>query len=137
MAITLGAITLPAGLVWSDETGWSALIQTVEYSLTGALIVQQAVRQAGRPITLVGQSSGNDHTAWITRANLLALKTQLDAGSPATLTLHDARTFSVIARLDSDSSIDTEPLPVAGSFLPANPASGDWYVLRAVRLMTV
>lgn len=137
MAITLGAITLPAGLAWSDEFGWAARTQSTEYSLTGALIVEQAVRQAGRPITLIGQSSGNDHTAWITRANLLLLQTQLAAGTSATLTLHDARTFSVIARLDSDSPIDADPLPVAGSFLPANPQTTDWYLLRAVRLLTV
>jgi len=138
MAITLGALTLPAGLAWQDEFAWSPVSVSSSYSLTGALIVEVATKQAGRPITLIGQSSGNDHTAWITRANLLTLKAALEtAGTTFTLTLHDARTFSVIARPDDSSPVEAEPLPVFGSFLPANPQSADWYVLRAVRLTTV
>ena len=68
MAITLGAVTLPQGLVWSDEFDWTPLAQTTEYSLTGALIVEQAEKQAGRPITLVG---GIDF-AWLTRNDVAA-----------------------------------------------------------------
>lgn len=56
---------------------------------------------------------------------------------PHTLTLHDARVFSVIARPDDSSPVEAEPLPKVASFLPANPLSSDWYVLRAVRLTTV
>ena len=134
MAITLATLTLPTGLAWSDEV-WSALSQSSERSLTGALIVQQSVKLSGRPITLIGQSSGNDYTAWITRADLLALLALLQTGAPLTLTLHDARTFSVIASPGQDPPIDADPLPVVGSFLPANPQSADWYVLRALYLI--
>ena len=138
MAITLGAITLPAGLAWSDEFAWSPVSARSSYSLTGALIVEQSTKLAGRPITLIGQSSGNDHTAWISRANLLTLQTALEtAGATFTLTLHDARVFSVIARPDDNSPVEADPLPVVGSFLPANPQTADWYLLRAVRLTTV
>lgn len=138
MAITLGALTLPAGLAWSDEFAWSPVSASSGYSLTGALIVEQAIKQAGRPITLIGQSSGNDHTVWISRANLLTLKAALEtAAATFTLILHDARTFTVMARPDGDSAVEAEPLPVVGGFLPANPQTADWYVLRAVRLTTV
>lgn len=142
MDITLGALTLPAGLVWSDEIAWSPVSASSTHSLTGALIVEVATKQAGRPITLIGQSSGNDHTAWITRANLLTLKAALEiADARYTLTLHDGRTFTVMARPDDTddkgSAVDADPLPVAGNFLPANPQTADWYVLRAVRLTTV
>lgn len=137
MAITLGAITLPAGLAWQDEFAWSPVSASSSYSLTGALIVEQATKLAGRPITLIGQSSGNDHTAWITRANLLTLQALLQTAGPHTLTLHDARTFTVIARPEDSSPVEADPLPVVGSFLPANPQTADWYVLKAVRLTTV
>ena len=45
-----GAIDLPADLQWSDEfTAWR-VGQQARTSLTGALIVQESARQAGRPI---------------------------------------------------------------------------------------
>ena len=135
MAITLGAITLPAGLVWEDEFAWTPVAQSAEYSLTGALIVQESTKLAGRPITLTGQSDEQNHTAWISRTNLLALQTAVTVtGASWTLTLHDARTFTVMAAPDP---LDADPLPVYRSFAPASPASGHWYVLRALRLLTV
>lgn len=138
MAITFGNLTLPDGLAWSDEFAWSATAQATDYSLTGALIVEVSTRQAGRPITLIGQSSGRAHTAWITRADLLTLRALLEtAGAEHTLTLHDARTFSVIARHDGAGPLEAEPLPKVASFLPANPDDDDWYVLKALRLLEV
>ena len=135
MAITLATLTLPTGLAWSDEV-WTPLSQSSQRGLSGALIVQQSIKLSGRPITLIGQSSGNDYTAWITRDDLLALQTLLDTAGPHLLTLHDDRTFDVIARPD-ETPLDAEPLPVVGSFLPASPQTADWYVLRAVRLTEV
>ena len=138
MAITLGALTLPDGLAWSDEFAWTATAQATDYSITGALLVQVSTRQAGRPITLIGQSSGNSHTAWISRADLLTLRALLEtAGAEHLLTLHDARTFTVSARQDGNGPLEAEPLPKVASFLPADPDDDDWYVLKAVRLMEV
>ena len=40
---------------WTDEFNWSAIAQTQPvYSLAGAVLVQQGIKQAGRPITLDG-----------------------------------------------------------------------------------
>lgn len=136
MAITLGAIQLPAGLFWSDEFAWTPVSLSTEYSLTGALLVQAATKQAGRPITLTGQSDGLNHTAWISRTNLMALKTALNVtGASWTLTLHDTRTFTVMAA--PDEPLDAEPLPVVRSFAPADPSGDRWYVLRALKLIAV
>ena len=135
MAITLGAIILPATLVWEDEFTWSPVAQSTEYSLTGALIVQEATKLAGRPITLVGKSDSNAHTGGISRTDLLALQTALNVtGATWTLTLHDARTFTVAAQQDP---LDAEPLPVYRSFFPANPTGERWYLIRALKLQTV
>lgn len=51
-------------LQWTDEFGWSPVDQATAYSTTGALLVDVALKQSGRPITLVG----TDTAAWITRA---------------------------------------------------------------------
>jgi hypothetical protein len=135
MAITLGAITLPATLVWEDEFSWSPVAQSAEYSLTGALIVQEATKLAGRPITLAGKSDGTAHTGGISRTNLLALQTALAvAGATWTLTLHDSRTFTVAAR---ENPLEAEPLAVYRSFFPANPTGDRWYLIRALKLQTV
>jgi len=65
MSISNGMITidLPPDLQWVDEFGWSAVEQIKEYSLTGALIVQQGVKVKGRPFTL--KSNG---ASWVKRS---------------------------------------------------------------------
>ncbi|WP_286694079.1 hypothetical protein [Spongiibacter sp. UBA1325] len=77
MAITITdgttTIDLPNDLQWVDEFAWSAVEQQKDYSLTGAVIVQQGVKQKGRPITL--QSNGG---AWIKRSTLKALQAFYD-----------------------------------------------------------
>lgn len=131
MAITLNALPLPQGLLWNDEFTWSPLAQTTEYSLTGALIVEQATKQAGRPITL----SGSRRFAWITRAQAAALKTLLDTGAPMTLTLHDARTFTV---LPADAEpLSVSPLPRVQDSGFADAGATAWLVLETLKLIEV
>ena len=131
MAITLDTFTLPQGCVWSDEFDWSPLAQSTEYSLTGALIVEQATKQAGRPITLIG---GKDF-AWMTRAQVALLKALLDTGAVMTLTLHDARTFTVLPA--SDSPLSVYPLPRILDSGFADGGDGAWYVVESIQLIEV
>jgi hypothetical protein len=51
-------------LQWTDEYDWSPVEQSTEFSTTGALLVDVAVKLAGRPITLEGLETA----AWLTRA---------------------------------------------------------------------
>ncbi|MCP5197307.1 MAG: hypothetical protein H6974_11050 [Gammaproteobacteria bacterium] len=79
---SLGSLTLPVDPVWVDEFGEesSPVVQTVDYSLSGAEIIQEAVKLAGIPITL--------DLAWLTRAEMLALKALADvANTQYTLTI--------------------------------------------------
>jgi hypothetical protein len=92
--LTTGATTvqIPRGMVWEDELDWTAVETAADRGIGGALLIDAAVRVAGRPITLVGQ----DSQGHIRRAQLLAL--QALAGEPLTtftLTLADGRAFSV------------------------------------------
>lgn len=72
MAITLDAISLPIDLIWSDEYAWSPVVQNIDKSLTGALIIQEAAQPKGRLITLIGGADA----AWITKtiADLIQAK---------------------------------------------------------------
>ena len=131
MALTLGALTLPQGLRWADEFTWSPITQATQYSLTGALIIEQAEKQAGRPITL----EGGREFAWLTRTEVAALKALLDAGEEMTLTLHDARTFTVLPA--GDEPLTVRALPVVKDSGPANPSSGARYILETLKLIEV
>ena len=103
---TLGLLTLPRGMVWVDEFDWHAVAKATEYSLTGALLIDAATRQAGRAITLQAQ----DDAGWITRSvlqQLYALAT--DAGATHTLTLADGRAFSV-QFASGDNPVQARPI---------------------------
>jgi hypothetical protein len=76
---------LPDALQWSDELGWSPVKQAVELSVTGALLVDVAVQQAGRPITLGQPGTGS---VFIARSVLDALYASATVpGQEMTLTL--------------------------------------------------
>lgn len=130
-------LALPDDLLWTDEHSWSPAVASVSYLLTGALLVQSALRQAGRPITLVGAAD----MAWVTRAVVGTLQgwaaIPLAGNTGGTggagrfeLTLADARMFTVAFR-HFETAIEAEP--VTG--FPAR-AESDFYRLT-LRLMEI
>lgn len=131
MSITLSTLTLPQGLRWADEFDWTPVTQTTTYSLTGALIVVPAEKQAGRPITLVG---GKEYV-WMTRTAVANLKALLDAGEKMILTLHDNRTFTVLPA--GDEPLKVTPMPIVKDSGPADPSSSARYVLDTLSLIEV
>jgi hypothetical protein len=117
---TLATVTLPGDMIWSDEFNWSPVQRATAYSLAGALIVDIAEKQAGRPITLRGSIT----SGWMRRDVLQALYA-LAADPAATslqLTLGDGRIFAV-------TFADREPIEAAQVVDYSNPESGDWYVV--------
>lgn len=98
--ITLDAIILPEDLNWSDEFQWSPVARSTDYSLTGALIVEESLKQAGRPITLEAKSEFRG-PVWIDRDTVDALYAKAAVpGTQMTLTLSDSRTFTVMFKDD-------------------------------------
>lgn len=94
MSLTLStgsaSVDLDPDLYWSDEFSWQAVRQQVDTTITGALVVQQGVMQAGRPITLQPE---DDSSAWMSRAAVEQL--QAWANTPElTLTLTGLRGVS-------------------------------------------
>ncbi|APC67948.1 hypothetical protein ACQCP0_05815 [Ralstonia pseudosolanacearum] len=120
-------LALPDDLLWTDEHAWTPAVAAVSYLLTGALLVESAARQKGRPITLVGAAD----MAWVTRATVNTLYAWAAAPSRQfELTHTDGRVFTVAFR-HHETAIEAEP--VTG--FPARHA-GDFYRLT-VRLMEV
>lgn len=126
---TLGDIVIPRGMVWSDEFDWSARQASLEYSIGGAALVDVAVKQAGRPITL----TGDDDAGWISRATVQALHELCVADPTATLALvlADGRPFDVQFAPGEESPISAHSIS-----RPELPADTHPYV-ATVRLITV
>jgi hypothetical protein len=140
MAITLNALTLPAKLVWSDEFDWEPVAQSVTPCFGGAVVIQKSpALSASRPITLTGGRTGNITWASMTRANLLTLRAMLDDHDLAlTLTLHDARSFSVTPNHAGAGALRAFPLPVIGNSRgPVSPDSSAIYVLDRLAFLTL
>lgn len=67
---TSQVVVLPAGLIWRDEFDWSPVESTQTYTLAGALIIEQASKQAGRPVSL----SADDKMNWLKRQTVETLR---------------------------------------------------------------
>lgn len=105
-----GVIALPNDLLWSDEYSWVPPTVKETYTLTGALLLESATRQAGRPITL---SPPDEEMAWVTRSTLDQLRSWASSPNVAyKLVLEyptDTREFKVVFR-NSASPIEAEPV---------------------------
>jgi len=124
---TLNGLEIPRGLIWADEFGWSAVEKSLGYSVTGAALIDAAVRLAGRPITLQGEADAG----WITRGGLIALRA-LDESNPVgeyVLVLADGRSFNV--QFAPGVAVEGKP-----RLRPELPAEGQPYI-ATVRLITV
>ena len=92
---TSETIQLEDGFFWSDEN-WAEIQQNQEYSISGALIVQEGRKQAGRPITL---QPANKTKGWIKLRDLNQLREWQNLQEQFTLQFqwpHDQRQFNVI-----------------------------------------
>ncbi|STR02393.1 Uncharacterised protein [Kingella potus] len=120
-------LALPDDMQWQDEMEWSAVAQAApQRTLSGGLVIQQGVKQNGRPVTLSGD------WAWHRRADLLRLRGWSDtAGLIMTLTLPDGRSF--------DTCLPSARQAVrqgGGGGLP-HPRTDDTPYLATINLMTV
>lgn len=123
MSITLTrdgtTLTLNPDLYWSDEHSWFPVEQTVERSVTGALIVSVATRDAGRPVTL---EAHDDSSGWITAADLTQLKAWAAiSGCEMSLTIRET-TRTVMFRHQDGQPIEADPIAHYSDI-----ASGDFY----------
>ena len=74
-------VELPDQLDWTDEV-WSPVVQAKTTTSTGALLIEEALKQSGKPYTLVG----TDDKAWCTR-DLVETLNAWSAAPGAVLTL--------------------------------------------------
>lgn len=127
MAITLGTITLPDDLEWTDEFDWCPVEDSIDTALSGSIVIQTGTRPKGRPITL----AGSDEQAWITRAVLEDVKTLADSNPSSVALDYHGRVFNVRFRY-SEKPYSARPV----MFRSGEPANDDQYTIT-IRLMEV
>lgn len=129
--LSAAIITLPDGLVWGDEFSWSPSVAAVDYSLTGALLVQVRQKAKGRAITL---KAASEEEGWVLRSTVILLNSWLlppDRKMTLTLTYPtDTRSFTVMFR-HQDGAMESGPVKK----FPGH-ASGDWFNI-VLRLMEI
>ncbi len=123
---TLETIELPQDLRWIDEHDWQAVLQTQpERTLSGSQIIQQGVKQAGRPITL---SADN---VWISLATVRKLRDWTDIPElKMTYTHYDGRVFNVIFALH-EQAIKAEPVHFT------TPEQANEHYIATIKLLTI
>lgn len=121
MSILVDALIMPEDLWWEDETDWTPVSQSDdEFTVTGSLLVDTGVKQAGRPITL----AGSEGASWVKRSLVLALMALAAIpGKKITLTIHE-RTFTVIF-----NHSDGKPLEATPIYKKSPPDDEDYYWL--------
>ena len=120
-------ITLPDDLEWVDEYDWDAVRQDVQPLIGGAIVVSENLVTAGRPFTLV---SGEN--VWVTKIVLDQIYTMLNVvDKQMTLTLPDARTFTVMFNRDGEKPIEAKPV-----WRKTVQLAADYYTLT-IKLMEV
>jgi hypothetical protein len=130
ISITVGGTTvaLSEDLVWNDELSWHPVEQTSQRTITGALVIQSALRVAGRPITLQPE---DDSSAWLSSAAVTQLRNWAAVpGQVLSLTLRGT-TRDVIFRHQDGAAI--EAIPVVHF---SDVAVDDWYRCT-IRMMEI
>ncbi len=128
MSKTLDALILPDGLAWDNRFDWVPVVQQVNVTITGGLVIQEALQTDGRPISLIG---GSDH-CWITKLELDALYAKASiAGLEMTLFLEADGSHQVVWNR-SKSCIEAAPI-----VSNANPTDEQLYILNALHFLKV
>lgn len=110
---SLDLVAIPDTAVWTNKYKWTPIKQGTEYSIGGALIVQEGTKLTGKPIEL---------DVSMQKTTLDALQAKLVGTPNMTLTL-GSESFAV--RWDQSDPIEAEPYVEV-----ADPATADWYRVK-------
>lgn len=105
MTITLGGVTLPDDLLWTERHQYAPVAMESRRTIGGRLRYSTAPLSGGRPITLVSQTG----RGWLTLAQVQALAAlAADPDTVLTLTV-GAESYSVKWRWDEPPALDVTP----------------------------
>lgn len=107
-------VSLSHDLMWTDEFNWSPVVSNVERTLSGALVIDTAQRQNGRPISL---SAPREEMAWTVRSTVEKLALWATVPDERFLLMLDnGQTFNVVFRHQDAPVIEASPVRGHTSF---------------------
>ncbi len=116
------SLTLHHDLMWIDEHAWNPVVSATEYTLSGALVVEYATKQTGRPISL---QAPDQTMAWLPRSTVDTLRTWSTVpGTLFELSLDDGRKFNVVFRHHEQPVLEASPVRDMATY----DADDDWQV---------
>lgn len=121
-------VSLPGDLIWQEHFGWSSVVQQTAYTLTGALVVETATKQAGRPITLT--SGDNFGIIKKQQADQLLVWAGI-AGKALVLSAH-GNNYNVMMRHEDAPAVQAVAL-ASGK----NPLASDDWMQITIKLMEI
>lgn len=125
----INPVVLPIDLIWSDEYGFSHVSQVIKKSLTGALIIQEAIQPKGRKLGIKG---GLD-AAWIDRDTLIEIRTKYETVD------HDMELIwhGVSYKVRFDRSGNISPVMTKEIYELADPDAEHVYSITTLKLFEV
>lgn len=133
MTITLTnggtTLSLPPDLIWADELTWSAVAQSTERGIFGALIIDAMARNGGRPITL----QGDGDSAWIDRGTLRTLGAW--AQTPGLRMALDVRGEIFTVVFDHGPEEETRAIAMSAVIDYSDKQDGDYYCSLVLRFI--
>jgi hypothetical protein len=121
-------LRLPDDLFWSDEMQWQPVEQSVERTLSGAMIVEAAARISGMPITLEPM---DESSAWITRADYAVLNAWAKIPLKTLSLNYKNIVYRVMFRHHEMSGLSAKPVVFFSD------ASGEDHLIATIRLMEI
>ena len=109
-------VTLPDDLLWSDEFDTSQVAQDRKRTITGALVIFEDTKIKGRSLKL----ESDDDSGWITRADLLALRSLCELEDTDCELIYRSITYKV--RFDRSNGSGIKAVPVVDCSDPSNDA---------------
>ena len=113
-------VTLPDDIIWSDEYDWHPVVQSSEFTTTGALLIESALKQAGRPISL----NNTEDQAWFTKAMCDQIKTWASLPGIVLTFVYRGVTHSVVFDHEN-TAFEASPL-----VFYRDTVSGDYYIVN-------
>jgi hypothetical protein len=124
-------LSLPDGLLRTDEHGWSPVAHAQSRTLGGSIWIDVSVAVSGEPITLEGGSSGDTVWGVMTRAEFAALRTFADVpGAEYTLTYRSVAMRVIWRHSDPPALAASDVIPYS------NPSAID-YVIPVLKFLRI
>ncbi len=104
-------VQLEDGFLWTDEFDWKPIEQKLERSISGEAIIQEGLKQSGRPISL---EPADQNTGWIKLRDLRRVRDWAVLHERYIIQFeqqHDTRQFEVIFNHEAGA---LEAKPVLG-----------------------